>query len=58
MSESVFVIFFLDFLVIVPTFVTKVTAYLCSGWVIIFRKVMGFKDCHFGTIDARYISRY
>ena len=25
---------------------------------IIFRKVTGFKDCHFGTINARYVSRY
>ena len=84
--------------VIVPTFVTKVTEYLCSGWFFLhtnfdsftslfdgffyhskgivvlslnleryftcdhfFLKLWWFKDCHFGhfgTINARYISRY
>ena len=88
------------FSVIVPTFDTKVTEYLCSGWVFFssdkfrlfnkpflteflisferycclelkfeeifhlwsfFVNLWGFKDCHFGqfgTINARYISRY
>ena len=23
-----------------------------------FEKLKGFKDCHFGTINARYVSRY
>ena len=91
-------------LFIVPTFDTKVTEYLCSGWVFFFLqtnfdfltshfwrkffisfesyccpelkfekifhlwsffvKLWGFKDCHFGhfdqfgTINARYVSRY
>ena len=99
-SNSFCILYFTIMSIIVPTFLTKVWEYLCSGWVFFssgkFRlfnypfltefvssfkrycclelkfeqifhlwsfsvKLWGFEGCHsgqFGTINARYISRY